>query len=83
MNISFTKQQEGYIAKQIESGDYQNAAEVVREALRYHQLYRTKIANELKEAINQGWEGPASNRSVQDIIAAKKKAKKNGRDSIL
>ncbi|MEM6841889.1 MAG: type II toxin-antitoxin system ParD family antitoxin [Bacteroidota bacterium] len=76
MNISLTKQQEGYIAEQIESGDYQNAAEVVREALRYHQLYRAKIANELKAAIDEGWEGLASNRSVRDIIAAKKNAKK-------
>lgn len=76
MNISLTKKQEGYIAEQIQSGDYQNAAEVVREALRYHQLYRTKITNELKAAIDQGWEGSVSHRSVQDIIAAKKSEEK-------
>ena len=33
MNISFTDKQEKYIANQVKSGDFQNASEVVRDAL--------------------------------------------------
>lgn len=32
MNVSFTKKQEEYISAQLETGDYQNASEVVRDA---------------------------------------------------
>ena len=39
MNVSFTKKQEEYISNQIESGDFQNASEVVRDALRLHEVY--------------------------------------------
>ena len=72
MNISLTKKQEEYIAEQVQSGDYQNAAEVVRESLRLHELYRTRTLEELRAAVDKGWEGPASSRSVKDIITAKK-----------
>ena len=34
MNISFTEKQEKYISSQLQSGDFQNASEVVRDALR-------------------------------------------------
>jgi putative addiction module CopG family antidote len=34
MNVSFTKEQKDYISLQLKSGDYQNASEVVRDALR-------------------------------------------------
>ena len=60
MNVSFTNKQEKYIADQIDSGDFQNASEVVRDALRLHQFYRHKVLDDLKSAIEQGWEGPAS-----------------------
>lgn len=36
MNISFTEKQEKYIRDQVASGNYKNASEVVREALRVH-----------------------------------------------
>jgi antitoxin ParD1/3/4 len=36
MNISFTEKQENYISSQVKQGDYQNASEVVRDALRLH-----------------------------------------------
>ena len=39
MNVSFTKKQEQYITNQVESGDFQDASEVVRDALRLHQRY--------------------------------------------
>ncbi len=71
MNISFTSKQEKYIANQIESGDFQNASEVVRDALRIHEQYRHHILKELKKAIEKGWDGEPSKRNLQDIIAEK------------
>jgi antitoxin ParD1/3/4 len=72
MNVSLTNKQEHYIVSQIESGDYQNASELVRDALRLHQVYRDKVLNELRLEIQKGWEAPVSGRSVQDIIKTKK-----------
>jgi len=71
MNVSFTEKQEKYIAAQISSGDYQNASEVVREALRLHELFRNKVLDELRGEIAKGWEGSTSRRSVKDVVKAK------------
>ena len=68
MNVSFTSKQEKYIADQLLSGDYQNASEVVRDALRLHEIYRNRVLEELRTEINKGWDGPTSKRSIQDII---------------
>ncbi len=73
MNISFTDKQEKYIAAQLESGDYQNASEVVRDALRMHEIYRNKVLEELRAEIMKAWDAPVSKRNVQDIIKAKTK----------
>ncbi|MCY1663294.1 MULTISPECIES: type II toxin-antitoxin system ParD family antitoxin [Chryseobacterium] len=72
MNVSFTKKQEEYISKQIESGDFQNASEVVRDALRLHEVYRHRVIQDLKAEIEKGWNDVESSRSVKDIIQAKK-----------
>ena len=72
MNISFTKKQENYINKQVETGDYQNNSEVIRDALRLHEIYREKVINDLRNEIEKGWSSESSNRSVNDIIEAKK-----------
>jgi len=69
MNVSFTSKQEKYIAAQLKSGDYQNASEVVRDALRLHEVYRTKVIEDLRAEIAKGWDGPASERNVLDILA--------------
>lgn len=71
MNVSFTVKQEKYIADQLLSGDYQNASEVVRDALRLHELFRKRVLDELRKEIDKGWDGPTSKRNVQDIIKAK------------
>jgi antitoxin ParD1/3/4 len=71
MNISFTEKQEKYIAAQLSSGDFQNASEVVRDALRLHELFRNKVLEELRSEIDKGWDGPASKRKVKDIIKSK------------
>jgi len=74
MNISFTEKQEKYIAAQLKSGDFQNASEVVRDALRLHEIYRTRVIEELRAEIAKGWEGETSLRSATEI--AKTKAEK-------
>lgn len=71
MNVSFTEKQEKYIQAQLQSGDYQNASEVVRDALRLHEVYRNRVIAELRSEIDKGWEGEASKRSVKDIVRAK------------
>lgn len=68
MNVSLTEKQKNYIQSQVESGDYQNASELVRDALRLHQLYREKLLVELRNEIAKGWEGPESSRDVMDIL---------------
>ena len=72
MNISFTKTQEEYISKQVKSGEYQNNSEVIRDALRLHQIYREKVIADLRAEIEKGWNGPDSDISVDDIIASRK-----------
>ena len=58
MNISFTKKQEKYIAEQVESGDYQNNSEVIRDALRLHSIYREKVIQDLKKSNRKRLERP-------------------------
>ncbi|MNK31091.1 hypothetical protein D3C87_495140 [compost metagenome] len=77
MNVSFTKKQENYISEQIESGDFQNASEVVRDALRLHEVYRHRIIQDLRNEIEKGWDGNSSSRSIKDIIKSKKKDNSN------
>lgn len=72
MNVSFTKKQADYISEQIESGDFQNASEVVRDAIRLHEYYRHKVIEDLKVEIEKGWSGLSSTRSIKDILRSKK-----------
>lgn len=71
MNISFTEKQLKYISEQVKSGDFQNASEVVRDALRLHEVYRHRIIEDLRVEIEKGWSGPASSRKISDIIRQK------------
>ncbi|MGW9687020.1 type II toxin-antitoxin system ParD family antitoxin [Flagellimonas sp. 2504JD1-5] len=73
MNISFTKKQEEYIAKQVATGEYQNNSEVIRDAIRLHRIYRDKVIEDLRREIEKGWSGPVSTRTMDDIIVSKKK----------
>jgi antitoxin ParD1/3/4 len=75
MNISFTEKQQQYIATQVSGGDYQNASEVVRDALRLHEIYRSKVLEDLRAEIAKGWNSPTSHRSIRDIINLKKAEK--------
>lgn len=75
MNISFTEKQEKYIAGQVAQGDFQNASEVVRDALRLHEYYRHRVIEELRAEIAKGWDGKTSKRKVGDIVKAKAQRK--------
>jgi antitoxin ParD1/3/4 len=75
MNVSLTEKQKNYIETQLESGDFQNASEVVRDALRLHEVYRHRVIEDLRKEIAKGWDGATSNRNVKDIIAAKRAAR--------
>ncbi len=77
MNVSFTDKQEEYIAAQVKEGDYQNASEVVRDALRLHEVYRHRVIEALRAEIAKGWDSGDSTNRVQNIIAAKRAARDN------
>lgn len=81
MNVSLTEKQRKYIDDKVKSGDYKNASEVVREALRGHELYQIKLEN-LRAEIQKGWDSGTSKRTVQDILEAKKKEHGIQRESI-
>lgn len=74
MNVSLTKKQEEYITNQIDTGDFQNASELVRDAIRLHQFYRERVLKELKLEIEKGWESPISSKTVQEIVEERKQA---------
>lgn len=67
MNISFTDKQEKYIRDKVASGDYQNASEVVREAIRMFETHQMKL-NNLKGEIQKGIDSGYSHKSVLDIL---------------
>ena len=71
MNVSLTEKQRKYIDDKVKSGDYKNASEVVREALRAHEHNYEKLEN-LRAEIRKGWDGPVSSRTVEDILREKK-----------
>ena len=71
MNISFTEKQKEYIRNLIETGDFQNSSEVVRDALRLHKTYRHKVIEELRAEIEKGWDSGNSNRTISDILSDK------------
>jgi antitoxin ParD1/3/4 len=73
MNVSLTEKQKRYIASQIETGDYQNASELVRDALRLHEVYRKKIIEDLRTEIEKGWNSPATDLTATQIAEKKLK----------
>jgi len=71
MNVSFTEKQTKYIESQLESGDFKNASEVVRDAIRLHQLYRQKIIDDLRSEISEAWDGPTTSIKPSEIARRK------------
>ncbi|MDQ6977601.1 MAG: type II toxin-antitoxin system ParD family antitoxin [Ghiorsea sp.] len=77
MHISLTPKLESKIKSKVSSGLYNNASEVVREALRFmeenEEIVRQMKLNHLRQAIDTGAQqvenGQLSTRQVDDIIA--------------
>lgn len=61
-----TDKQKKYIAAQVASGDYQNASELVRDALRIHQHYREKMLENLRREIQKGIDSGISDLNIED-----------------
>jgi antitoxin ParD1/3/4 len=58
MNISLTPKLEGFVKAKVKTGDYNNASEVIREALRLLQHEdQTKVAR-LQKALHAGLASP-------------------------
>ena len=62
MNVSLTPKLEGFVKAKVKTGDYNNASEVVREALRLLQreeeAVRERKAARLRKALQAGLDGP-------------------------
>ena len=76
MHVSLTDRLAAFVREKVESGRYNNASEVVREALRLleeHDEIRQLKLDRLREAIflgdRQVATGELSTRSIDDIIA--------------
>ena len=77
MHISLTPELESKVKEKVQSGCYNNASEVIREALRYmdkneellEYLKLERLRYEVKKGAVQAEKGEFSSRSVKDIIA--------------
>ena len=78
MNFSLGKKLENYVAEQIEHGLYNNASEVVRDALRLHEEHHLKLES-LRRDIQLGVQsvkaGRVSRASADEVIAKAKQRK--------
>ena len=70
--ITVTERQESWIKSQIDSGDYGNDSEYLRDLIRNDQINKEKLAV-LRHALIEGEESGISNRSMTDILADAKK----------
>ena len=77
MNVSLSSTFEAYIQRLLDEGTYNNASEIIREALRLKmqqdEIYQTRLES-LRAAIIQGEEsGDATPFDMQDSIQGAKK----------
>ncbi len=77
MHISLTPELEALVKSKVESGLYNNASEVIREALRFMELNQElfmqlkleRLKAEVAKGAEQAESGKFSQRNVQDIAA--------------
>ncbi len=74
LNISIPDVMRDWINAQVESGEYANASDYMRDLIRHDQRQREA----LKLALLEGEQSGTSSRKVPDIIAATKRALKHG-----
>lgn len=76
MNISLTPQLDNYVAQKVASGDYNNASEVIREALRLlkeRDLIREAKLRDLRAAFEEGMN--SGEAELLDMTEIKRKAR--------
>ena len=65
--ITVTERQDSWIKSQIDSGDYGNDSEYLRDLIRNDQINKEKLAL-LRHALIEGEESGISKRSMADIL---------------
>lgn len=75
MNVSLGKKLEEYIAWQVANGPFNNSSEVVRDALRMHQLQYIEIRNKMgsEEKDLSEWQKDAEDEVENSPKSSKKK----------
>jgi antitoxin ParD1/3/4 len=78
-SITFTEQQDDWIKKQIEKGDFTNDSEYIRHLVRTHQTAQQDLIA-LEMALDEGLASGESDKSIDDIWkdAELRYAEKNG-----
>ena len=76
-SITVTDQQEAWIQAQMATGNYGTDSELIREALREKQL-RMEEVEYIRAKLIQAEQGGFSKRTANEILAASKKALKQG-----
>jgi antitoxin ParD1/3/4 len=85
MHISLTPKLEEFVKAKVAAGMYNNASEVIREALRFmeahedlvYQIKLDRLRREVAKGAEQAERGMFSTRNVQDIISDLNAAEKN------
>lgn len=80
MNFSLGKKLENYVTEQVGSGSFNNASEVVRDALRLHEEYQLKLEclrHDVQTGVSSIRAGRISRATPEQII---EKATKRKRD---
>jgi len=70
--ITVTQQQDAWIKSQVESGDYGNDSEYIRDLIRKDHEYKSKLKT-LRAALIAGENSGISQRSMADILVDAKK----------
>lgn len=65
-SITFTEQQDFWIKRQIEKGDYTNDSEYLRDLVRRDQAEQQKL-DELRAALQEGLDSGISDKTVEEI----------------
>ena len=65
-SITFTEQQDSWIKRQIEKGDYTNDSEYLRDLVRRDQAEQQKL-DELRAALQEGLDSGTSDKTVEEI----------------
>jgi antitoxin ParD1/3/4 len=84
MNVSLTPELEAFVRAKVDGGRYNNASEVVRDALRRMEtedrLYEEKLAalrREVQKGLDDAEAGRFSSKSVEEIIEEGKRRRRS------